>query len=450
MDSVFKIEENRSRQRILLIDDDFRIFKHTPVTAEEFDAVVFLSENGTLVEQQFLHLNPLMDGPFYLKPFFINSKTVNAPFLKCASDGLSTDIDDPALVSKISDIKHRIKDLHIELSGGQLRKGEHTLLISIFRFFLSRGEIPSAILKEGSTLGYCVCFYEFFMRHNIFTLQSTILIYKEFIKNRYIAPLDIVDVAQYCKYCNHTHIIYTEICPKCGSCDIELNNMMHHFPCAHITDETEFMVDGDLICPKCSKHLHHIGVDYDRPAGIYSCNNCSASFSRSDMRGTCVYCTKVSPLDDFRTYKIYSFKFTPLGLDEVARWSIYNSNEDMSVSIGFLSINAFIAHTTNQIDICDLPANGNELTTIRIKNIQQSRVQDISTFIFDTIASAQCTFKDDHIFISLTYRDESTIEEYCRLIDEHLQKLEIDGYSGVDFSNRETNMTSADYLKHLL
>ncbi len=450
METVFKIVENRRKQRVVLIEDDFRIFIHAPIDYDEFEGVMFMSENGTLVEQQFLHLSPLIDGAFYLKPFFINPKIENAPFLKWAADGLATNIEETVVANKIEDIIHRIKDLGIELSGEEFKKGEGTLLTSVFRFFLSRGGIPDSELRKGATLGYCVSLYEFFMRHNVFSLQSTILIYREYIKSGYIKPLDVIDVVQYCKYCNNTHVIYTEICPKCGSCEIELNNMMHHFPCAHITDETSFMVDGDLICPKCNKHLHHVGVDYDRPAGIFSCNSCNASFSRSDMRGTCVSCKKVSSLEEFRLYKIYSFKFTPLGKVKIAQWDIYNSNDDMSVATGFISINAFIAYTTNQIEVCNLTNNISRLTTIRIKEVPMSRVKDIAKFIFNNIAHAKCTFKNEHVYISLLYREESTIDEYSRMLDEEMQTLAIDGYLGVDFSNHKETMTSVDYLKHLL
>ena len=41
-----------------------------------------------------------------------------------------------------------------------------------------------------------------------------------------------------------------------------------------------------LICPKCHKKLRHIGVDYDRPAVVYTCNDCENSFTSPITKAT--------------------------------------------------------------------------------------------------------------------------------------------------------------------
>ncbi len=444
------IKENKNNQRILLIDDEFQMAEDVSTSYDDFDGMMFISESGDLVERQFLYLNPLTEGKFYLKPFFCNPKIADTFLLKRAADGQTIDIDDSIVSTKIEDIKLRIKDLNIEIKSDVKLKGERAILISIFRLFLSRGVIPDSVLQEGSMLGYCVYIYEFCMRKNLFSLQTVLLIYREYFKSRYLQNLDIIDVTQYCKYCNHTHIIYTEICPKCGSCDIELNNMMHHYPCANISEETSYMVKGDLICPKCQKHLHHIGVDYDRPAGIYNCGNCNASFSRSDMRGTCVSCRKILSLEELRVYKIYSLKFSSLGKEKLARWKIYTSDEDVSVSAGFLSINSFIQYLTNDIEIYNLSNKNSGLTTIRIQGVPIAAVGELSKFIFDNIPNAKCTFKDNYIYILLSYTDEEAINGYAKLLDERVKRMGIEEYIGVDFSNYTTIITASDYLKKIL
>ena len=449
MNKGLYIEENKNNQRILLIDDNFQMSENISITYDQFDGMMFLSENGDLVERQFLNLNPLTESISYLKPFFCNPKIADSFLLKYAADGQTSNIDDSIVITKIDDVKDRIKELNIEIKHDEEIKGEREILISIFRFFLSRGAIPDAVLQEGSILGYCVYIYEFCMRKNLFSLQTVLLIYREYFKNRYLQHTNIIDVTQYCKYCNHTHIIYTEICPKCGSCDIELNNMMHHYPCANISEETSYMVKGDLICPKCQKHLHHIGVDYDRPAGIYNCGNCNASFSRSDMRGTCVSCRKILSLEELRVYKIYALKFSALGKEKVARWKIYQSDEDISVSAGLLSINSFIQYLSNDIEIYNLSNTNKGLTTIRVQGVPTTIVRELSKFIFDNIANAHCTFKNNFIYILLSYTNEESINSYAKLLDEYVKAMDIEGYIGVDYSNYVTTITTDDYLKKI-
>ena len=443
------IVTNAKGQRILLIDENFQILEHYNIKYDEFDAMMFLSENGGLVATQFLHLNPLTQKLFYLKPFFINPKVVNLPFLKEASDGLSNDSNEPIVMSKIQEILERIKELNIEIKDEELKRDEKTILVSIFRFFLSRDGIPTPVLKKCSTLGYTIPIYEFYSAYQLFPFQSINAIYREYIGNKYIEYIDAIDIVQYCKYCNHSHIIYTEICPKCGSFKITLQNMLHHFVCANITVEASYMVKDHLICPKCKKELHHIGVDYDRPASIYKCDDCNASFTQANMRGTCVTCRKVSSLNELRRVTIPYLKFTSLGVKEISQWSIYESDGDVAVCAGFLSLNSFVEHITKMTQIHNLSSNNNELTTIRVKGISLSEVEAVSLFIFNNIINSQCTFKDDYIYIALIYSDENSIQNYSKLLDDKMKKMKLNEYVGVDYVNYTEMISVKNYLRKL-
>ena len=443
------IAVNTKEQRILLVADDFQISSEYNIKHSDFDAVMFLSENGDLVAAQFLHLNPLIEKAFYLKPFFINQKVLNLPFLKEAADGLSVDYNESSVISKIDEVQQRLKKLNLEIKDEALKLNDRTILVGIFRFFLSRGGIPTPRLQKGALLGYTLPIYEFYMKHKLISLKPLLSIYKEYIDNSYIERIDIIDVVQYCRYCNHSHIIYTEICPKCGSCDIDLLNMLHHFVCANIAIETSYMNKGDLICPKCNKALHHIGVDYDRPASIYKCNNCSTSFTQANMRGTCVTCKKVSSLNNLRIATISSLKFTPIGATAITLWSIYASNKDAVVCTGFLSSNKFVEYVTNETLILSVSSSNNKLTTIRIKGVTLSRVEELSIFIFDNITNSKCTYIDDYIYISLTNIDDDTADDYALVLDTKIKTMDIEEYIGIDYVNYMLEMDVTDYLKKL-
>lgn len=440
---------NAKEQRILLIDKDFQPTMHYEIKYDEFEAMMFLSENGGLVATQFLYLNPLLENAFYLKPFFLSQKIASMPFLRDAADGLSADGNEPAVMNKIEEIGKRIKDLNIEIKNEELKKDEKSLLTSIFRFFLSRGDIPKPTLMKGSTLGYTIPIYDFYLEHNRISFKSIISIYKEYIGSKYIEYVDTVDVVQYCKYCNHTHIIYTETCPKCGSCKIKLQNMLHHFVCANISVEASYMVKDHLICPKCQKELHHIGVDYDRPTSVYKCDDCNASFTQANIRGTCVTCKKVSTLNELRRVTIPSLKFSQLGIQKITQWGIYSAEHNGSVCEGFLSYRTFVEYVTNETRKHNISPENNKLTTIRIKGIPLSKVEELSLFIFGNIRHSQCTFKDEYVYVGIVYFDENYIDDSAKLLEKRVKEMDIESYNGVDYVNYSAEISPEDYLRKL-
>lgn len=121
------------------------------------------------------------------------------------------------------------------------------------------------------------------------------------------------DYIHLCKSCSGNYLNFRECCPKCDSIDIDANDMIHHFVCAHVAPEKDFKKEDGLECPKCDKHLRHIGIDYDKPSTIYSCNTCNHEFQNPNMLSLCLDCNSENRLEELIQKSIGSYSITQKG-----------------------------------------------------------------------------------------------------------------------------------------
>lgn len=121
------------------------------------------------------------------------------------------------------------------------------------------------------------------------------------------------DYVHLCKSCSGNYLNFRECCPKCESIDIKAHDMVHHFVCAHVAPEKDFKVEDGLECPKCDKHLRHIGIDYDKPSTIYSCNTCNHEFQNAGMKALCLDCSTENEVDELLEKAVGSYMITQKG-----------------------------------------------------------------------------------------------------------------------------------------
>jgi hypothetical protein len=150
------------------------------------------------------------------------------------------------------------------------------------------------------------------------------------------------DYVHLCKSCSGNYLNFRECCPKCESIDIKAHDMIHHFVCAHVAPEKDFKVEDGLECPKCDKHLRHIGIDYDKPSTIYSCNTCSHEFQNAGMKALCLDCETENELDELLEKSIGEYKITQKGEQLLFQSKRnYTSGNTASVEKGGLSLPLF-------------------------------------------------------------------------------------------------------------
>jgi hypothetical protein len=117
----------------------------------------------------------------------------------------------------------------------------------------------------------------------------------------------------YCSQCQCAFLSFREACPHCGSINLNLDDIVHHFPCAYIGPQVDFLQDNKLVCPKCDKELRHIGVDYDKPSTVYSCKDCAHNCQEPSVSTECFHCGRNAAPNEITLCNINSYSLTTLG-----------------------------------------------------------------------------------------------------------------------------------------
>ena len=134
----------------------------------------------------------------------------------------------------------------------------------------------------------------------------------DFLTKRNLLEAVFVDRCHFCLECHSAFLNFKEVCPRCFSVDIKSEALIHHFECAYVGLEHEFKHGKKLLCPKCDKELFHIGVDYDKPSFIYTCNKCQHEFQEALIQSTCFNCNSTFDVDNLILRDIYEYKLTVL------------------------------------------------------------------------------------------------------------------------------------------
>ena len=145
-----------------------------------------------------------------------------------------------------------------------------------------------------------------------------------------------------CTSCDSGILNYREVCPKCQSSDSKEEDLVHHFPCAYVGPIKDFKnkLDDDLNCPKCNKHLKHIGVDYDKPSILYTCNSCSHKYQDFNVKAKCLVCLQDNDVESLASKSIKSYETTKKG-EDLALNGYLSTSGDLDEMKGTVSYEIF-------------------------------------------------------------------------------------------------------------
>lgn len=145
----------------------------------------------------------------------------------------------------------------------------------------------------------------------------------------------MLDRQRECAYCRSAHLSFIDICPNCQSIDIKLQASLHCFTCGCVDVQDKFMHSGTLVCPKCHKHLRHIGSDYDRPIENYRCQSCSHSFIEGDVQVRCAMCEKEMKPGELILNEVHSWRLSDKGRTVAFRGEVFACPRGLISSILF-------------------------------------------------------------------------------------------------------------------
>lgn len=249
------------------------------------------------------------------------------------------------------------------------------------------------------------------------------------------------DYIHLCKSCSGNYLNFRECCPKCDSIDIDANDMIHHFVCAHVAPEKDFKKEDGLECPKCDKHLRHIGIDYDKPSTIYSCNTCSHEFQNPNMLSLCLDCHTENQLEELIQKSIGNHNITQKGENVLFQKNTLVQKENPHSEImGSMSVSLFKILLNQEIKRVKETTGNSYFVSIKFQNNQLQLLNEtaknglmteiggiIKSYLKDSdILSAE---RFNSYYLMLPETKENQLER-LELIEYNLAKLLTDNLSG--------------------
>jgi len=319
----YDIVTNRLGRRILVINEYFDLDHAEELHAGDFD-ITFINTpqlSYTAVRYLLGKTSPLISRKCRLKPRFLTIFNRNDfSSLRPLIDGFAQSPLDDEVTASAEDILRNIDSLNLKYENDVVNT-ENDFFVGLCRYCISRGRLEFTAstmqtLQKGLSAVYSayVDIHETVGCGNNPDDKNLRKMVKELMELGYIEPVKFVERIHLCPACQSSVLLFTECCGKCQSSNIKEEDMIHHFRCANISPESEYQYDGELRCPKCKHFLRHIGIDYDRPAKVYTCGECGATQLHSGMKVICAVCGHTTQPQALTPYDIKEYTFTQAGI----------------------------------------------------------------------------------------------------------------------------------------
>ena len=321
MSYSYKIKVTPKGRNILIVRGLVPLDSIDSIKAEDFDAIYIedYGQSHSELSYQLQGMSSIFGMKSHLKPRFLAATLKpRVHQLKPLVDGFAATPDDEKMGERIEEICNRLALIDL-FDISEVKTNNYVYFLKLCKHAISRGQYTFTIsLEEAYAQGHTALF--------VAKQDSMISNMKaEFVRfNQTLCELGYAERKKFeerihvCPYCKGSHLYYMESCPKCDSSLLKEEPVLHHFRCANISPESSYAYDGELRCPKCHQMLRHIGVDYDRPANVYTCQECNHTFLHTRMKVVCASCKQVSRPSELLAQDIYSYEFTTEGLQALS------------------------------------------------------------------------------------------------------------------------------------
>lgn len=321
------LRRNKRGDMVLTIDSYIDIDSTPDIQPDYFDCIYINTKSEHAFHAILFGASPILSWKCSYKPIFVNTAVSGKEqIIDYIVDAYVSDMNNEKVYEIIDRIKMARQKFGVKSETSHPTQ-PNQLFANILRYLLSRDQrIMGHRLLEKSSLGYINPIFEHHHSMGLFHLNEMFMFIDTMVEFGSLRIHRFLLKEHLCPKCNHSHLLYTECCPKCGSSNLKIQNIIHHFSCANVSPESSYNVGGMLICPKCHKKLRHIGVDYDRPAVVYTCNDCENSFIAPITKATCCYCQSTFPVNTLVPRDIEDYEITEEGIRTLTSGNIMFNN----------------------------------------------------------------------------------------------------------------------------
>lgn len=245
----------------------------------------------------------------YLKPIFIIENSASSVVNEYLRDSVDGVLDMNQSLDQKMKIEEQVNYINNRILTLKDVDSDEDVAFKALRMIYTRNLHVVAKMNIDTILGYSYPILDMLFddstENSIFDILS-ILQSKGLLEGLFL------DKTHSCRNCKSTFLNFKEVCTDCGSVNITKNTIIHHFGCGNMSYESEYKDGDNLVCPKCDKLLHHIGVDYDKPSFMFKCNSCNHDFPEANVVATCFNCKSTSDVENLKTLIIYNYQLTAL------------------------------------------------------------------------------------------------------------------------------------------
>jgi uncharacterized OB-fold protein len=246
----------------------------------------------------------------YLRPIiYLNPEDTTPEEIIKASDGvLVGDLLDNQTVREHAS-RLEVINQWIERLPDPDTAADTNIAFKALRMTASRGVEQKPITTVHRISGYAYPLIDPFLPQHDSGMLETL----EFLREQKLLTSHFINKANFCSNCGSAFINFKEVCPQCNTDDLSVDELLHHFRCAHVAVMSDYQRGSSMVCPKCDRELHHIGVDYDKPSIMYKCNKCSHGFQEPKIMTTCYNCKRSTEPENQINREIFSYAASAIG-----------------------------------------------------------------------------------------------------------------------------------------
>ena len=404
---VSKIENDFGKEIILISEFSEFDFKKTPL----YDALIidFADAEGAIALLRKIRSSNIES--IYLIPVFVMSinKLDNHEVHELA-DGVISVIQAESINRTIERIQGKKKQLKPFTANRNTNKP----LIKVIRFLFTRNRPLRPIKDRSSMIGYK--FPILSLGYQIESPKQEISTLQEAMEKDFFSA-NFEDRLHLCSQCRSGFLNYKELDPKSGSPNLITENLIHHFVCAYVGPEGDFMQGESMVCPKCSKTLRHIGVDYDKPSVMYKCLDNDNYFQEPDLKADCMNCGHSNDLESLMQYDVFSYVLTEEGKEEAIQPKGTGQKSKDIVYPGFITYSTFSTFLKYEIERARQKKMNSSVGLIRIGisntmemalgNRYDKIIEEISSFVASNTDSSNILSRSVNSFF-LIFPDTTT------------------------------------------
>lgn len=442
MDSnIYKIVTNSNGRRILIVNKVLDVDRTPELHDDDFDAIYINIAHRAYEENRLIArwTSPMRVEKCYLKPRFATSSLEE--FMHFASyliDGFCATPFDDRFTDYIEEVYNNLEKFGIKREIHNDLQTTAKFLSNLVKYDISRGRLSyTNHTIRGLAKGYTAAYLAWYDNQESLQHDERMKFNLKMEELGFAEKSKFIDRIHTCPNCGHSHLLFVESCPRCSSSNIHQESIIHHFRCANVSPESTYENDGELRCPKCKKILRHIGVDYDRPAMVYTCLDCNNTFLSSAMRVVCSNCGNITSPDKLIPVDVWEYRLTRTGLAAFATDDALLQIESKDIYSGHSTYEEF----SNAIaSFADMPSyQGYMLLVFRYQYIYDGekenwRLFDVMRAIISKLSTVKISNRGDNLYFLFVVREEELHSEYDRfkkLIDQilHEYALSQDGFS---------------------